>query len=413
MGRVLSIAASAFAVALLAGASPARALDWDFSLDVRAADSDGRRSFLDDGLGKLVPDGEASAMQLGRVRGALHQPLGEVFALNLDASYWGGEDADLLGLTEAYVEYRPYPRSALRTRVRAGAFYPPTSVENRAAGWETPYTLSSSALNTWIAEEIRAVGIEGEVEWVGTRVGHSFDVSLVASVFGWNDPAGVLIAAHGFALNDHQTPLFGRVGQRGAAVMPGREVFHELDGRPGYYVAGKLRYFDRATLSLLHYDNRADPTVYSASLDDFAWETRYDTAGLRVESERGWTGIVEWLGGYTIIEPGGPQIVWDFESWSALLSRKLGPHSLSVRRDEFYVDHWPAADPGTEDGDAWTLAYSYERGERWRVLLEWLSVSSTVSARPVLLGEPAYAREEKLELSVRYSVRGAAAARSQ
>jgi hypothetical protein len=410
MGRVLSL--TAFAVALLASAS-ARALDWDFSLDVRAADSDGRRSWLDGGLGKLVPDGEAGALQLGRVRGAIHQPLGEVFALQLDASWWGAEDADLFGLTEAYLEYRPYPRAGLRARVRAGAFYPPTSVENRAAGWETPYTLSSSALNTWIAEEIRAVGLEGEIEWLGTRLGHAFDASLTASVFGWNDPAGVLIAAHGFALNDHQTPLFSRIGLQGSAVVPAREVFHELDHRPGYYVAGKVRYFDRATLNVLHYDNRADPSVYSASLDDFAWDTRFDTAGLRLESARGWTGIVEWLGGQTIIEPGGPPIVWDFEAWSVLVSRSFRAHRLSLRRDAFNVDRWPASDPGTEDGDAWTLAYSYERGERWRFMLEGLRISSTVSARPVLLSQPPFVRETKLELSVRYHIRSDASARAQ
>jgi hypothetical protein len=405
MGRVLKLFSCAFASALLLAGAPARALDWDFSLDVRASASDGRRSFLDGGLGKLVPDRESNALQLGRMRGALHQNLGEVFALQLDASYWGAENAGLFGLTEAFLEYRPYPRSGFRTRVRAGAFYPPTSLENRASGWETPYTLSSSALNTWLAEEIRALGIEGEVEWLGTRLGHSVDVALIGAVFGWNDPAGVLIANHGFALNDHQTPLFARVGQRGAAVMPGREVFHEMDDRPGYYVAGRVRYFDRVALSLLHYDNRADPTVFDAQLDDFAWETQFDTAGVRIESQRGWTGIVEWLGGETVIAP-GPWIRWDFEAWSALLARKLGPHLLSLRRDEFYVRLLPWTDPGNEDGDAWTVAYSYERGERWRFMLEWLRVSSRVAARQVLLGEPALANEQKLELSVRYSLRG-------
>ena len=80
MGRVLSL--TAFAVALLASA-PARALDWDFSLDVRAADSDGRRSWLDGGLGKLVPDGEADWYESldGRARGARWTELPEYGAL--------------------------------------------------------------------------------------------------------------------------------------------------------------------------------------------------------------------------------------------------------------------------------------------------------------------------------------------
>ena len=34
------------------------------------------------------------------------------------------------------------------------------------------------------------MGLEGQVDWLGTRLGHSFDLQLTAAVFGWNDPAG-------------------------------------------------------------------------------------------------------------------------------------------------------------------------------------------------------------------------------
>ena len=60
-----------------------------------------------------------------------------------------------LDLTEAYLQFRPYPRDGFRLRLKAGAFYAPISLENRASGWDSPYTLSYSAINTWLGKELR------------------------------------------------------------------------------------------------------------------------------------------------------------------------------------------------------------------------------------------------------------------
>jgi len=79
---------------------------------------------------------------------------------------------------------------------------------------------------------------------------------------------------------------------------------------------------------------------------------------------------------------------------------------LSVRYDEFEVEHAPASARGSEDGDAWVVAYSLDRGKRWRFMVEWLRVRSDVSARPVLLSQPALATETKIELSLRHSISG-------
>ena len=206
------------------GVSAAPATDWDASLDLRLQSSDGERPFIDGGLGELRFGDDASALQLGRARFAISQPIGQVFSLRLDASAWGNDDNSPVDLTEAYLEYRPYPRAGYRARVKLGAFYPAISLENRASGWESPYTLSSSALNTWIAEELRTIGVQGELEWLGTRMGHSFDFAVSAALYGWNDPLGVVVASHGFALHDRQTTLFGRIGQPDAPVA-GREPF--------------------------------------------------------------------------------------------------------------------------------------------------------------------------------------------
>jgi hypothetical protein len=390
----------------MAHAAPAAATDWEVDLDVRLLNSDGERSFLNGGLGALRFGEDDSGLRLGRARFALSQPIGQVLSLRVDASAWDGDDKNPVDLTEAYLEYRPYPRSGYRTRVRAGAFYPPISLENRAAGWESPYTISSSALNTWLAEELRTIGLEGELQWLGTRMGHSFDLGLTLGLYGWNDPLGVVVAGHGFALHDRQTPLFGRVGPRNVPPLYAREPFHEIDGRAGYYAGVEARYLDRVVLRALHYDNRADPTAYDAELGDFAWETLFDTAGVRIEGGSGWALILQWLDGETYIEPfAGFVIEWPFETQYALISKRVAQkHLITARYDEFSVGSNLPANEGVQDGHAWTVAYVYEHGPRWRFMLEWLDVKSTLYNRALYLGMSPLATESKVELAVRYAL---------
>jgi hypothetical protein len=392
--------------ALLAG-TPVFAAEWQLALDMRAVSSDGRDSFLDNGQGKLRFDKDHQGVQLGRLRAALTQPLGELFSAHIEASTWDADDKNPIDLTEAYLEYRPYPRAGMRTRLRLGAFYPPMSLENRALGWETPYTLTPSAISSWIGEEIRTVGLEGQVDWLGTRSGHDFDLQLTASLFGWNDPAGTMLGAHGFALHDRQTTLFGRVGApQYDPEFAKKELFSEIDNRPGYYLGAQVRYLDRAVLNVLHYDNRADPAADAPAIRDFAWLTKFDAAALRVETGNGWTVILQALEGDTYIDPGF-WLDWAFDSQSALVAKRIGSHMVALRFDEFRVlaEHDPA-ESGSEDGNAWTLAYTYDRGDHWRFALEWIQVESDVPARVELLGEPAFARESKLEISVRYLLSG-------
>jgi hypothetical protein len=393
---------------LLAAGSLAQATSYDFSIDIRGVDSNGRNSYLDGGLGKLRYDEDDSGLHLGRLRVAITQPLGEVLSLHADASSWGDDDKNPIDLTEAWLEYRPYPRAGFRTRVRLGAFYPPMSLENRALGWETPYTITPSAISSWVGEELRTIGLEGQVDWLGTRMGHSFDLQLTGAIYGWNDPAGTMFALNGFVFDDRQTTLFGRVNeQTGADVDPVREMFHEMDHRPGYYVGGQVRYLDRAVLNLLHYDNLGDPTVYVEKLDNLAWDTKFDAAALRVERPHEWTVLLQWLDGSTAIEPNNFHLQWDFESRSAMLAKGFGRHMLAARYDTFEIkmgSQWSS--PGNEDGHAWTAAYSFEPGNNWRFMLEWLRVRSDVKSRPSLLGEPPLATETKVEISVRYAISG-------
>ena len=113
----MSIRAALLACAGLV-AMPAFSGDWELSLDLRAVSSDGRDSFLDNGQGKLRFDDDDDGLRLGRLRAAWNTPLGETFSARVEASTWYDKDKNPIDLTEAYLEWRPYPRAGWRTRVR-------------------------------------------------------------------------------------------------------------------------------------------------------------------------------------------------------------------------------------------------------------------------------------------------------
>ena len=378
--------------------------DWEVDLDARLVSSDGQRSFVEDGLGTLRYDNSQSGLRLGRARFALSESLGEVWSLRLDASAWGDNDRHPVDLTEAYLRFSPYPFAGYRFRLKAGAFHAPISLENRAAGWESPYTLSYSAINTWLGEELRTIGLEGQLDWLGTHTGHGFDLALTGGVFGWNDPAGVVIATRGFALDDRQTTLFGRVGSSRSSPLKAVNLFHEIDGHAGYYAGVEAKYFDRLVMRALHYDNRADPAAFDTAIHAFAWDTRFNSVGLRAESADGWTAIVQWLDGDTYVQPEGVKLGWPFRARFALLSRQIGLHRLSIRYDSFAVDSEAPDGGGAQRGHAWTAAYIFEPDRHWRFSLEWLRVRSDTANRALDLGEAPAATETQVQLGVRYAV---------
>ena len=402
----MRVAAALLAIALASAPPLAAAEDpFELSVDLRLVGVDAPTSYLYGGLGKLRFDDKHDGVQVGRLRAAWSQPLGETFNVHVDASVWRFGDDNAFDLTEAYLEYRPYPAQGWRSRLKLGAFYAPISLEHRESGWTNAYLLSASAINTWVGEELRTIGAEYSLGWLGTRTGHAFDAEFVAGVYGYNDPAGILIASRGWAMHDRQTTLFGEVGEAGNGPVPGRTLFKEIDDRPGYYAGAELRYLDRAVLRVLHYDNRADPEIYDAGIDDFAWLTTFDSIGFRVETAAGWTFISQWLGGDTAAEPETGYEKWDYDSTFVLVSKAAGPHRLSLRRDWFDSEHvmtsWPPA--GMESGDAWTAGYSFDYGDHWRFAVEALRIESNVSMRAGL-GEPPRATEDQLQLQVRYSL---------
>ncbi len=373
----------AFALLLLAPVVPALAgdrLELTGLLDLRVVAADGTTSYLNGGLGRTRFDSEHDGVQLGRLMLAGRFRLTDTVTLNAVAESYADGDVQPAGFSQAYLDWRPFPTRPVRFRLRAGAFYPPVSLEHRQVGWTSPYTLSTSALNTWIGEEFRVIGTELEARWLGASQGYNGDVALVGGVYGWNDGAGTIIADRGWALTDRPSLLLGGLGHSH------EHLYTELDGRAGYYAGVAWRHGEALEVRALHYDNRADPGAHNSRLD-FAWETRFTSVGLRYEPTDRVTLMAQHLDGKTYVGPdsAGPnQFALRVQAWYALASYERGPHRVSVRYDHFANRQDRGFDPdytADDAGHALTVAWFERLDEHWEFVAEVLRVRSIFPPR--------------------------------
>jgi len=380
----------------------------DLQLDVRGVVVDSPyTSSVHGGLGQLRFDETHDGLRLGRLLANIAGPITDTVRADVTLSGTGDGDKHALDATEAFLEWRPYPRSRLRLRTRAGAFYPPISMENRAVGWQSAYSISASGINTWISEEIRTIGLEQSMTLVSASR-RGFDVGLVAGAYKWNDPAGVLLFQRGWALHDRQSPLFGELPRPFSRTDDDKtiEFFREIDGRIGYYAGGELKYANRHGLRALHYDNRGDPSIRSGK--DSAWLTRFNAVGWRSELTTDTTLIVQGLKGDTSVgasADGRGALVVEYWSYFALASQQLGEHRLTARYDRLYTESERGASTfnSNQTAIAWTFAYLWDLNRSWQLALEMLEIRGALQQRS-RVGLAPDDVERSWQLAARYSL---------
>jgi hypothetical protein len=406
MGRLLirSCIAAAWLATQWAGAE-----ELELSVDLRAVSTDATQSRLTGGLGKLRYDDTQQGLRLGYVELGYHADPLETLRVSAQAYAYGDHDVNLIDLTELYADWRPIPSSILRSRLKVGAFYPGISLENRMQGWNSPYTLSYSAINSWVGEELRTIGAEYSLDWLGRSHGHAMDLTLSAAGFGWNDTAGTVLATRGWGLHDRQSTLFGRYAN-GGTPLPERTIFFDdLDKRAGYYLGAAANYRGLLELRALHYDNRAALAApASETIDDSTWETYFDSYGARWTPNAAWTLIGQWLHGRTYVSPDLPHTAWSYNSEFLLASLQSGAMRYSVRYDRFEMQQTYSSFEYiplllADHGHAWTLACTRDFNRHWSTALEAIVATSAVPLR-ALFGNPPNARERQLQLALRYTL---------
>jgi len=377
-------------------------LDW--TVDVRAVASDGEQAALDGGMGALRFGSDQQGLRLGLLRLGYRADVADLVHFDVEAVSYDDHAKNLIDLTEAYAELRPLPFHGWRSRLKLGAFYPDISLEDRLAGWRSPYTLSNSAINSWVGEELRTIGAQYNLDWLGRQSGHDFDVGASAAVFSFNEPAGTVLVVQGWNITDRQSTLFSPFGAiRQTPVPPTTEFYDGFDRAAGVDLGVNANYRGWLELRALHYDNRANPNSYSENLWQYAWHTKFDSAGVRLMPTDSLTIIAQYMNGTTAVGPGPVLSVFNFSSQFGLVSYQHGAERFSVRFDRFDLDQPVATDDdyGIDNGHAWTLAYQHQFDKHWNAVLEEVLVVSDNNSR-FYIGLPSYARESQLQLAVRY-----------
>jgi hypothetical protein len=309
-----------------------------------------------------------------------------------------------LGIISAYLRWRPVSTSKWRPSARIGLFFPPISLENEGVGWTSRWTLTPSAINSWVGEELRTAGIEARLERRMTRGSLEGGVAL----FKWNDPAGDLIASRGWAMGDLTSPWNATVREpdiSNGGTRIAYKPFVENDGRVGWHADLAWHGANGVKLTALRYDNRADPNTDGdhAGREVYSWKTRFGALGAEVPVG-GFVFVSQWMDGSTIIEP-VPELFFEtrFRAGYLLAARDRGRWRPALRYDRFRTRNVPESpdNPFDEDGHAWTAALNWRPRDSIRVTAEWLRIDSRRGLR-LFEGLPSRQRDNLLQLSFRY-----------
>jgi hypothetical protein len=385
-------------------------------LDARVIRTDRAQTWLDGGLGKTRYGGvEGQEATLFRLAGAsllldaaTSDFLSASVQVNIDAHPDNLSGRRPVDLVTAFVSYRPELSPHWRLRVRAGIMFPPVSLEHDGKAWSTTRTLTPSAANTWMGEEVRTTGIEAALAWKGDQD----DVSVFGSGFGGNDAAGTLLAFRGWALHDRvsgygdQLPLVAL-----PVIQPDKEApqaqwsqpFTEIDGKLGYYVGGRWKRTSVLNLTAIYYDNRGNENGFDGF--QWAWKTTFTNVGALIQLPFRIEVLGQHMWGRTseINYTGRAEVNAPFRTTFGMVSVPLGRSRVSFRYETFAADSRGESqlDPTEEWGKAWTAAYLVRLGASHRVAVEVLRVLSDRPDRAVL-GLPARAVELQVQASFQF-----------
>ncbi len=397
-------AAVAFAWALaIALAAPCAAQSYDenpsgkawFAMaDARVTQSPETGSWLDGGFGKTrFGDGAApSETRVRIVEGDLAwQPqfswaLGATIAVTAQQ----GQDKPV-DLSEAYLSWRPSPVSNVRIAARAGLMWPPVSLEHAGPAWSVTETITPSAINSWVGEELKIVG----AEVTGTIPTGRAKMSLTGALFGFNDTSGTLLAFRGWALHDQKATAFSlqplpplNAFMQFAQAPRTRPVI-EIDHRVGFYVKGGLT-LPTLRLQTLYYDNRGDPEAVFDTLQ-WGWRTRFLNVGVQWQLGEGTTLNAQAMRGSTKmgfpLDPVTNPHIWvdtRFQSAFLLATQHVLPGLNISGRAEAFGTRGRGSVQGVEsneNGWAGTLAAKLVMSDHATAIAEALHMSSRRAER--------------------------------
>ena len=374
-------------------------------VDLRASAADGETTWVDGGFGKVrAPSG--ARLSLGEADLAWRPTLAWDWSAVVEGEFQPDhERAPQLG--EAYIRYKPFPIDEVHYSARFGLFYPPISEEHSGPFWTPTETITPSAINSWVGEEIKVAGLEASAR----RDFGDQSLGLTAAVFGDNDTSGTLLSLRGWTLDDVRTgagsqftlpPLSDFLEY---VQSPTTNPINELDSRPGFYGRADWRINERLALNVFYYDNPGD--LRDQNQYQWAWDTRFLNVGGRLDLDDRTRLLSQIMVGKTIMGPlrGDPWVDSDFTAGYLLITRQLGQDSVTGRVDAFSTRDLADPDYGSTQERGWALTADYRKRltDHVSALVEILHVESDRPARVDLLAESGLQRQTELQGALRLS----------
>jgi hypothetical protein len=355
--------------------------------DLRLVAVNGEKSWVDGGFGKLRSGSDGDwklEPQFGNAN-LIWQPQ---FTWSLGATMVGslqGGERTQAGLAQAFLTFKPMRSQKLALSARAGLMWPPVSLEHEGADWHVRDSITPSAINSWIGEEVRPVALEGTI---AANPGEH-KLRATAALFAANDTAGTLLTFRGWALHDRTTLAFHHqplppleepvVDYQAPYTTPLLDLHDGFARRPGYYAKLGWQPPVPVRFELFRYDNRANPEDVNADLE-WGWRTRFNNVGvtadlgpatsLKAQAMQGRTKM-----GYTL--DGRRWIDNRFRSAFAMLTHGFGPVRVAVRGEAFDTRNRGSDVGEGYDDQGWSAMVAAKRD--WRLftgLVELLHVSS-------------------------------------
>jgi hypothetical protein len=376
-------------------------------VDLRLSQTDGERGWLAGGFGKLR-HGDETAVDIGQAAVLWKPQLTDIFSGYLLLQ--GVSDAKVpVGVEEAYLQWRPVPKSGFRYGLRLGQMFPPVSMEHDGTGWTTQRSLTPSAINSWIGEEVLVRGLEVNAQQ--TLAGHMFGFTLGG--FTRDDTAGTLLSWRGWALHDISSaentelklPDGGNQGWNrifGDYQAPVSKPMVELDGRLGYYVRLDWRPPAPLAFNLEFYDNQGDPMAIRNG--QWGWSTRFYNLGVAYRLTAKDEVLSQYMVGSTAtgwpVEQGYRVVDAGFESAYLLLSHRCDDGGrLTGRLDYFAIKDYSrrTVDDNGETGYSATLAWMKPVSDHLDLGFEALHV---ISDRPARATQALSSQQSQTQLQV-------------
>jgi hypothetical protein len=357
-------------------------------VDVRLVSAGSETSFVDGGFGKSRFGQGRDGARLAEVALAWNPQITNEVSAVVSGEHQDGQSRRF-DVGEAYLRYRSDSQVPLRITARAGAFYPDISLEHDGLDWSVPDTITPSAINSWVGEEVKVEGVETTLR--GVLFGQ--DLALTGAGFVGDDTAGTLLSLRGWSLSDLKATLDGafKLPPLGAFLTPlqrdATTSSIEIDNKVGVYGGLTWRPTQAATLNLFTYNNEGNK-VGVTPLFEWAWATRFTEAGAKFRLNPKTLFRAQALRGETEMGFQSPQGIWVdtiFSSEYVSLTRDLGQSEVTGRMDLFGVTDRSTRTLDNNDEHGWstTAAWRRDLGAHVNVVLEALYIDSTRPSRPV------------------------------